>query len=178
MKSFVTHDSGNTRDQLSTVYDTLIPRGFLGWGNISTLGFGLAGAMAARLAFPDRHCVAVTGDAGVGYMLGNLEVPVRQKIGITVVHVSNGGFAGYGPGFWGEGHDPFTHRVMGHEDVDMSRVAAELGLHAERVADPAQIVDSLKRAKAANDAGQPAYIEYICSQYPVYGGWVPSPIAH
>ena len=178
MKSFVTHDSGNTRDQLSTVYDTLIPRGFLGWGNISTLGFGLAGAMAARLAFPDRHCVAVTGDAGVGYMLGNLEVPVRQKVGITVVHISNGGFAGYGPGFWGEGHDPFTHRVMGHEDVDMSRVAAELGLHAERVADPAEIVDSLKRAKAANDAGQPAYIEYICSQYPVYGGWVPGPIAH
>ena len=140
MKSFVTHDSGNTRDQLSTVYDTLIPRGFLGWGNISTLGFGLAGAMAARLAFPDRHSVAVTGDAGVGYMLGNLEVPVRQKIGITVAHVSNGGFAGYGPGFWGEGHDPFTHRVMGHEDVDMSRVASELGLHAERVSDPADIV--------------------------------------
>ena len=25
--SFVTHESGNTRDQLSTVYDTLIPRG-------------------------------------------------------------------------------------------------------------------------------------------------------
>ena len=178
MKSFVTHDSGNTRDQLSTVYDTLIPRGFLGWGNISTLGFGLAGAMAARLAFPDRHCVAVTGDAGVGYMLGNLEVPVRQKIGVTVVHVSNGGFAGYGPGFWGEGHDPFTHRVMGHEDVDMSKVAAEMGMHAERVSDPADIVAAFGRARAANDAGQPAYIEFICSQYPVYGGWVPSPIAH
>ena len=26
-KSFVTHESGNTRDQLSTVFDTLIPRG-------------------------------------------------------------------------------------------------------------------------------------------------------
>ncbi len=178
MKSFVTHDSGNTRDQLSTVYDTLIPRGFLGWGNISTLGFGLAGAMAARLAFPDRHSVAVTGDAGVGYMLGNLEVPVRQNIGITVVHVSNGGFAGYGPGFWGEGHDPFTHRVMGHEEVDMSRVAAELGLHAQRISDPAQIIDAFTKAREANDAGQPAYIEFICSQYPVYGGWVPSPIAH
>ena len=178
MNSFVTHDSGNTRDQLSTVYDTLIPRGFLGWGNISTLGFGLAGAMAARLAFPDRHCVAVTGDAGVGYMLGNLEVPVRQKVGITVVHISNGGFAGYGPGFWGEGHDPFTHQVLGPEDVDMSRVAADLGLHAQRITDPADIVDSLKRAKDANDAGQPAYIEFVCSQWPVYGGWVPGPIAH
>ena len=128
-KSFVTHDSGNTRDQLSTVYDTLIPRGFLGWGNISTLGFGLAGAMAAKLAYPDRQAVAVTGDAGVGYMLGNLEVPVRQNLGITVAHVANGGFAGYGPGFWGDGHDPYTHRVLGPEDVNMSRAVAELGLY-------------------------------------------------
>jgi thiamine pyrophosphate-dependent acetolactate synthase large subunit-like protein len=176
--SFVTHDSGNTRDQLSTVYDTLIPRGFLGWGNISTLGFGLAGAMAAKIAFPGRQCVAVTGDAGVGYMLGNLEVPVRQNIGITVAHVSNGGFAGYGPGFWGDGHDPYTHRVLGPEDVDMARVAEELGLHAERVADPEQIIPALQRAQAANETGRPAYIEFICSQYPVYGRWAPSHVAH
>ena len=45
--------------------------------------------------------VAVTGEAGLGYMMGNLEVPVREKLGVTVVHVSNGGFSGYGPGFWG-----------------------------------------------------------------------------
>src|SRR5205814_5577785 len=57
--SFVTHESGNTRDQLSTVYDTLIPRGFLGWGNVSTLGFSLAAAIAAKKAFPDRASVAV-----------------------------------------------------------------------------------------------------------------------
>src|SRR6202035_2344082 len=110
--SFVTHESGNTRDQLSTVFDTLIPRGFLGWGNVSTLGFSLAAAIAAKKAFPDRASVAVTGEAGLGYMLGNLEVLLREKLGITVVHISNGGFAGYGPGFWGPGHDPFTHQVV------------------------------------------------------------------
>jgi hypothetical protein len=70
----------------------------------------------------------VTGEAGLGYMLGNLEVLLREKLGITVVHISNGGFAGYGPGFCGPGHDPFTHR--------------------------------------------PAYIEFICCRYPVYGQWV------
>src|SRR5216117_3470158 len=37
--SFVTADSGNTRDQTSTVYEAQIPRGHLGWGNVSTLGF-------------------------------------------------------------------------------------------------------------------------------------------
>jgi acetolactate synthase-1/2/3 large subunit len=170
--SFITHESGNTRDQLSTVYDTLIPRGFLGWGNVSTLGFSLAAAIAAKKAFPARPSVAVTGEAGLGYMLGNLEVPLRQKLGITVVHISNGGFAGYGPGFWGPGHDPWTHAVLGYDEVDMSKVLGELGLHTERVSEPSEVIPALQRALAVNESGQPSYIEFICSQYPVYGQWV------
>lgn len=171
-KSFLTHESGNTRDQLSTVYDTVIPRGFLGWGNVSSLGYSLAALVAAKKAHPDRQVVAVTGEAGLGYMMGNLEVPVREKLGVTVVHVSNGGFSGYGPGFWGEGHDPYTHRVLGHDEVDMSKAIREFGLHTERVTEPGEVAEALKRALAANDNGQPAYIEVVCSQFPVYGQWV------
>jgi acetolactate synthase-1/2/3 large subunit len=170
--SFVTHESGNTRDQLSTVFDTLIPRGFLGWGNVSTLGFSLAAAIAAKKAFPGRASVAVTGEAGLGYMLGNLEVLLREKLGITVVHISNGGFAGYGPGFWGPGHDPFTHQVLGPDEVDMSKVIGALGFHTERVSEPAEIIPALRRALDVNTSGRPAYIEFICCQYPVYGQWV------
>jgi acetolactate synthase-1/2/3 large subunit len=172
LNSFVTHESGNTRDQLSTVYDTLVPRGFLGWGNVSSLGFSLAATIAAKISFPQKYCVAVTGEAGLGYMMGNLEVPLRQKMGITVAHVSNGGFAGYGPGFWGDGHDPFTHKVLGNDEVDMSQVIGALGYHTERVTEPSEVGPALKRAMAANDANQPAYIEFICSQYPIYGRWV------
>jgi acetolactate synthase-1/2/3 large subunit len=170
--SFVTHESGNTRDQLSTVFDTLIPRGFLGWGNVSTLGFSLAAAIAAKKAFPGRASVAVTGEAGLGYMLGNLEVLLREKLGVTVVHISNGGFAGYGPGFWGPGHDPFTHKVLGSDEVDMSKVIGALGFHTERVSQPAEVIPALRRALDVNTSGRPAYIEFICCQYPVYGGWV------
>jgi len=170
--SFVTHESGNTRDQLSTMYDTVVPRGFLGWGNVSTLGFGLAGALAARIAEPNRPSMVVTGEAGLGYMLGNLEVTLRQNVAITVVHISNGGFSGYGPGFWGTGHDPYTHSVLGYDDVDMSKVLGELGLYTERVYEPSEVVPALKRAVDKNSAGQPAYIEFICSQYPIYGSWV------
>ncbi len=172
MNSVVTHESGNTRDQLSTVYETAVPRGFLGWGNVSTLGFGWAGGVAARLDNPDRPAVVVTGEAGLGYMLGNLEVALRNKLGITVAHISNGGFAGYGPGFWGPGHDPFTHAVLGPDEVDMSRVIGELGFHTERVSEPSEVVPALNRALAANENNQPAYIEFLCSQYPIYGGWV------
>jgi acetolactate synthase-1/2/3 large subunit len=170
--SFVTHESGNTRDQLSTVYDTLIPRGFLGWGNVSTLGFSLAAAIAAKKAFPARPSVAVTGEAGLGYMLGNLEVLLREKLGVTIVHISNGGFAGYGPGFWGPGHDPFTHAVLGPNEVDMAQVLGALGLHTERVSEPSEVIPALQRALAANASGRPAYLECLCCQYPVYGQWV------
>ena len=171
-ESFVTHESGNTRDQLSTVYDTLIPRGFLGWGNVSSLGYSLAAVVAAKKAHPRRSAVAVTGEAGLGYMMGNLEVPVREKLGVTVLHISNGGFAGYGPGFWGEGHDPYTHKVLGPEDVDLSKAIREFGFHAERVTEPGALAAALRRALAANEDGVPAYIEAVCSQFPVYGQWV------
>jgi acetolactate synthase-1/2/3 large subunit len=170
--SFVTADSGNTRDQTSTVYQAQIPRGHLGWGNVSTLGFSLAGAIGAKLAYPDRQCVNVTGDAGVCYMMGNLEAVARYRIGITTLHINNGGYSGYGPGFWGGGHDPYTWKVSDHGSACMSSMARAVGLHAEDVTEPSEIIPALKRAFDENGKGRPAYLEFICSHYPVHGGWV------
>jgi acetolactate synthase-1/2/3 large subunit len=170
--SFVTADSGNTRDQLSTVYEAHIPRGHLGWGNVSTLGFSLAGAIGARLAFPERQCVHVTGDAGVCYMMGNFEAVARYRIGITTVHINNGGYSGYGPGFWGAGHDPYTWKVSDHASACMATMARAVGFHAEDITEPSEIVPALRRALDENARGRPAYLEVICSHHPVHGGWV------
>jgi acetolactate synthase-1/2/3 large subunit len=170
--SFVTADSGNTRDQTSTVYEAQIPRGYLGWGNVSTLGFSLAGAIAAKLAYPDRQCVNITGDAGICYMMGNFEAVARYGIGITTVHINNGGYSGYGPGFWGKGHDPYTWKVSDHGSACMASMARSLGFHAEDVTEPAEIVPAFERAFAENAKGRPALLEFICSHHPVHGGWV------
>src|SRR5262245_43143093 len=177
--SFVTADSGNTRDQTSTVYEAHIPRGFLGWGNVSTLGFSLAGAVAAKLAYPQRQCVHVTGDAGVCYMMGNFEAVARYQIGTTTIHINNGGYSGYGPGFWGAGHDPYTWKVSDHSAACMSSMARAVGFHGEDVSSPAEIIPALKRAFDENAKGRPAFIEFLCSHHPVHGGWVrPGPAAH
>ena len=170
--SFITADSGNTRDQTSTVYEAQIPRGYLGWGNVSTLGFSLAGAAAAKLAYPNRQCVNVTGDAGVCYMMGNFEAIARYKIGITTIHINNGGYSGYGPGFWGEGHDPFTWKVSDHASACMASMARAVGFHGEDVTKPSEIIPALKRAFDENAKGRPAFVEFISSHHPVHGGWV------
>jgi acetolactate synthase I/II/III large subunit len=170
--SFLTADSGNTRDQTSTVYEAQIPRGYLGWGNVSTLGFSLAGAVAAKLAYPNRQCVHVTGDAGVCYMMGNFEAVARYGIGITTIHINNGGYSGYGPGFWGGGHDPYTWKVSDHAAACMSNMAKAVGFHAEDVDKPSEVIPALKRAFEANAKGRPAYVEFLCSHHPVHGGWM------
>jgi thiamine pyrophosphate-dependent acetolactate synthase large subunit-like protein len=170
--SSVTHDSGNTRDQTSTIYEATIPHGYIGWGNVSTLGFGLGAATGAKLAYPERTVVNITGDAGVGYQLGNYESLVRNKIGITTIHINNSGFAGYGPGFWGPGHDPYTSSVTSSDKMNMARSVEAIGEYAERVEMPDEIVPALKRAFKVNKSGKPAYLEIICSQYPVFGRWV------
>src|SRR4030095_4883868 len=159
--SFLTADSGNTRDQTSTVYEAQIPRGYLGWGNVSTLGFSLAGAVAAKLASPQRQCVHVTGDAGVCYMMGNFEAVARYKIGITTIHINNGGYSGYGPGFWGAGHDPYTWKVSDHTSACMATMARAVGFHAEDVTQPGEIIPALRRAFGENAKGRRGFLEGI-----------------
>ena len=130
--SFLTGDSGNTRDQISTVYEAQIPRGYLGWGNVSSLGFGLAGAWG-EAGLSRASVVNVTGDAGVAYMMGNFEAVVRYGLGITTVHINNGGFAGYGPGFWGAG-TTLHLQVSDHAAANVGDGQAQ-GYYAEDVTD-------------------------------------------
>jgi acetolactate synthase-1/2/3 large subunit len=171
-KSLVTHESGNTRDQLSTVYEAIIPHGFLGWGNVTTLGYGLAGALGAKLVYPDRQIVSVSGDAGVGYQMGNWETMVRYEMGITTIHINNDGFGGYGPGFWGKGHNPYTYELTPSSVQSTAKVAEALGIEAERVEDPDEIDAALKRALKVNESNKPYLIEVICSKYPVFPSWI------
>jgi thiamine pyrophosphate-dependent acetolactate synthase large subunit-like protein len=170
--SFVTHESGSTREQLATVYEALVPHGFMGWGRVSTLGFGLGAATGAKLALPERDVICVSGDAGVGYMMGDYEYLVRNQVGITIVHINNSGFAGYGPGFWGDGRNPYVADLIDSSKLKMADAAEALGMKAERVEDPDEIAPSLKRALKETRANNPTYIEVICSKYPVHGEWL------
>jgi thiamine pyrophosphate-dependent acetolactate synthase large subunit-like protein len=54
----------------------------------------------------------------------------------------------------------------------MANAAEALGMKAERVEDPDEIAPSLKRALKETRANNPAYIEVICSKYPVHGEWL------
>ena len=86
-----------------------------------------------------------------------------------MVHVSNGGFAGYGPGFWGDGHDPFTYKVTGNDEIDMSNVIGALGYHTETGHRTFGGGPGPEEGLGGQRLRPACYIEFICSQYPIYG---------
>ena len=53
-----------------------------------------------------------------------------------------------------------------------SAMAKAVGFYGEAVAEPSEVIPALKRAFAENAQNRPAYLEFICSQHPVHGGWV------
>jgi thiamine pyrophosphate-dependent acetolactate synthase large subunit-like protein len=58
-------------------------------GTLATMGFGLPGAMAAALAYPDRQIVCLTGDGGLTMVLGDFLTALKYTLPIKVFVMNN-----------------------------------------------------------------------------------------
>lgn len=58
-------------------------------GYLATMGFGLPGALAAKLAYPERPVVCITGDGGFGMAMAEFLTAVKYDLRIVVVILNN-----------------------------------------------------------------------------------------
>jgi acetolactate synthase-1/2/3 large subunit len=153
----VTHDSGSPRDQLVPLYEAWTPRGYLGWGHSTQLGFSLGLAMGAKLAAPDKTVINVMGDAAFGMVGMDMETAVRERIPILTVLLNNSAMGNY------ERLIPKAVERYGTKYLsgDYCTVARGLGAHSERVEQPRDILPALERALSATRQGRPALVEFI-----------------
>jgi len=157
MKTIITHDSGNPRDQILPFYESVIPGGYIGWGKSTTLGSGLAFAMGAKLARPDMTAVNFMGDAAFGMVGMDFETAVREKIPILTIIINNSLLGGYSRHFPIASEKYNLNRLSG----EYARVAEGLGGHSEKVLQPGDIIPAVQRAKKVVDSGNPALVEII-----------------
>jgi acetolactate synthase-1/2/3 large subunit len=158
----VTHDSGSPRDQLVPIYEAVTPRGYLGWGHSTQLGFSLGAAMGAKLAMPDKTVINLMGDAAFGMVGMELETAVREQIPILTVLLNNSAMGSY------ERYIPKAvarYRTK-YLSGNYAEVARGLGAHAERVEKPQAISPALERALAVTRDGRPALLEFITREEP------------
>jgi acetolactate synthase-1/2/3 large subunit len=161
-RTVVTHDAGHPRDQIVPFYETIVPRGYLGWGKSTQLGTGLGLTMGARLARSDWLAVTIMGDSAFGMVGMDLETAVRERIPILTVVMNNGLMGGYGE-YMPDAVDRYGSNQLGG---GYAEVGTALGAYSERVADPAELQAGLQRCIASVESGRTALLEVMTHEEP------------
>ena len=156
----ITHDSGYPRDQLSPFWQTTNPRGYIGWGKSTQLGYGLGLAIGAKIAAPEKHVVNIMGDASFGMAGMDIETATRCEIGTLTIILNNGVMTHYSD------HMPVATKKWDSNKFsgNYSKVAEGLGAFSKRVETPNQISEAINLAIQANSQGQPAVLEMITKE--------------
>ena len=88
----MTHDSGSPREQMMPFWETTAAGSYMGWGKSHALGTGLGLIMGAKLAAPDRPCVAIAGDGSFSMVPHVLCTAVEYNIPVVWVIWNNFGW--------------------------------------------------------------------------------------
>jgi len=165
-ETIITHDAGSPRDQLMPFWKTTAPLSYIGWGKSTQLGYGLALAMGAKLACPDKLCINVWGDAAIGFTGMDFETAARERLPILSILLNNASMA------MELSVMPQATEKYRATDIsgDYAAFARALGGYGERITRVEDIVPAIKRGIEQTRAGKPALLEFITSQETEFSG--------
>ena len=139
----VTADTGAHRILLSQLWECFEPRGLLQSSGLCTMGCALPLAMGYKLARPQRPVVAVTGDAGLEMVLGELATLRDLALPVIVVVFVDASLALI----------EMKQRKVGFPNLgvdfgatDFAGLADALGGHGVAVGDAASLEEALRLA--------------------------------
>ena len=84
-EDIVISDVGTHKLWIAKIYQTFEPNTCIISNGFASMGFALPGALGAKLAFPEKAVVAMTGDGGFLMNVQELETAVRMGLSIIVV---------------------------------------------------------------------------------------------
>jgi acetolactate synthase-1/2/3 large subunit len=140
------------------------------------MGFGVAGALGARLAAPGRPVVAVVGDGGFLMLPSAVATAVQYDLPAVWLVWNNGGFISIRDqqrAYFGRDYATSFPRPC-----DFAAMARSMGADGMRVSTPADLGAALK---AALDSGRPTVIDVPVDAeipQPAVGTWDLPPLPH
>lgn len=156
----ITHDSGSPREQLLPMWETTKAGSYMGWGKSTQLGYGLALALGAKLAAPEKICINVMGDASFGMTGMDIETASRNRIAILTV-VFNNQLMAAERHVLDRSHNRYRTLDIGG---NYAKVAEGLNVDSRRVEKPKDIVPAIKSAAKAVEAGDPFLLEFCVKE--------------
>lgn len=82
-EDIVISDVGAHKMWMARMYQAEAPNTCIISNGFASMGIALPGAIAAKLAYPERNAVAVCGDAG--FMMNNQEIDTALRLGLDIV---------------------------------------------------------------------------------------------
>ena len=138
-------DVGAHKLWMARMFPCEVPNSCVIANGLAAMGIALPGAIAAKLAFPQRRVVAVTGDGGFLMNSQELETAVRLGLPLTVLIWRDDG---YGVIRWKQQLRFGRTSSVEFGNPDLVRYAESFGAVGYRVKDPSELrpilVDALK----------------------------------
>ena len=130
------------------------PRTFVSSGYQGTLGAGFPTALGVKVAHPARPVVAICGDGGFMFAVGELATAVQYGIGVVTLVFNNDAYGNVRR----DQLQSFEGRMLGAEltNPDFERLATAFGVASAKVGSPTELRPVLERALAD---GKPWLIE-------------------
>jgi acetolactate synthase I/II/III large subunit len=121
------------------------PGDWLTCGRSGVVGWGIGGAMAARLAFPKRSVLLLSGDGAFTFNVGDLECAVRQNLPFVAIVADDVGW-----GITRIGHVRQFGEAISSDlgPIAFDRLAQSLGARGVIASTPEDITRELRRALA------------------------------
>jgi acetolactate synthase-1/2/3 large subunit len=125
------------------------PRTFLSPGYQDNLGWGFGTALGAKAACPDRKVLAIAGDGGFMYQVGELATAARHKLAVVVVVFDNGGFGNVKR----IQQERYGNRLIASDlqNPDFCKLAESFGVATFKALDAGQLEACLRKAFALDE---------------------------
>jgi acetolactate synthase I/II/III large subunit len=121
---FVLVDTGALKMWMSRLYPTYKPNTCLVSNGLSTMAFALPGAIAVKLAHPERKVLAVCGDAGFLMNASEIETAIREKVSFVILIWVDGS---YGLVKWEMDNALGHHSSVDFKNPDFIKYAESFG---------------------------------------------------
>ncbi|WP_040978527.1 thiamine pyrophosphate-binding protein [Oceanobacillus jeddahense] len=88
--TIVVTDTGSHKMLLGQLWSAYSPKSYYVSNGIGTMGFGIPGAIAAKMNFPAKPVICFTGDGGFAMVSSELKTAVEQNCPIIVIVFKDG----------------------------------------------------------------------------------------
>lgn len=123
-------DVGAHKMWISRLYHCYEPNTYIISNGFATMGIAVPGAIAAKLIYPDKRVLAVTGDGG--FMMNSQELETAKRLGINIV-VLIFNDSSYGLIKWKQDDKYGKHCYVNSDNPDFVKYAESFGIKGYRV---------------------------------------------